>query len=138
MKLPPLMLDIDDPDFMEDLGRAIGLAPGEKAVFITPQFTRTDGRVVTYFPRTRKEFDLIKMLRPESLVKIGCQVWDEHRFTKEKHWLFPQEWYQCIPNGMEVITISGRKEKFQRGKTDDDIRYGALSYGFIQEHEAWH
>jgi len=31
-----------------------------------------------------------------------------------------------------VVDIFGEKEKFIKGVTDDDIRFGCLSYGFIQ------
>ena len=130
-----LMLDINDPDFVEDLRRALGLEEGEAVTFVTLKFERTEGRVVTYFPRTVEEFAVLKMLHPDSLKKIGCQKWDGD--STQTHWLFPQEWYVCIPNGLEIIDINGKIETFKRGETDDDIRFGALAYGFIQEKTSW-
>jgi hypothetical protein len=46
--------------------------------------------------------------------------------------LFPGEWYASIPDGFEVITISGTREKFQPGVTDNDTRYGCLPYGILR------
>lgn len=132
MSKPIKMLDINAPDFAEQLHKAMGLKPGEKVQIITPQFTRTDGLVVSYIPQTAAEFEMLKMLRQENLKKIGCQVWDSDRF--KTHWLYPSEWYSSIPDGLEIVSISGEKKKFISGQTDNDIRHGALAYGFIQEH----
>jgi hypothetical protein len=125
-----VMLDTTDENFIDDLSKALGLADGEKATFIFPQFTRTDGRVITYFPRALQEFEILKMLKPENLKKIGCLIWDEDRF--KTHWLYPYEWFSNIPEGLDVVDIFGETDKFNRENADNDIRYGALSFGFIQ------
>lgn len=136
MKLPkgtPL-LDMNAPNFAEQLRAAMGIAPNEGVTFITPQFHRTNGAVVNYFPKTVEEFQFLKLLTKQNLKKLGLQMWDgdDHHI----HWLYPSEWYPHIPNGMEIVSIDGSVEKFIPGKTDDDIRYGALSFGFIQELES--
>jgi len=46
-------------------------------------------------------------------------------------WLFPKEWYNSIPDGLEVVDINGKREDFKRHETDNDTRYGALAYGFV-------
>jgi len=46
-------------------------------------------------------------------------------------YLFPKEWYGSIPNGLEVVNINGGREKFEKGKTDPDTRFGALAFGFL-------
>ena len=125
-----VILDASDADFADDLTKALGLNPGEKINLITPQFERTDGRVVMYRPTTPEEYSALKEMSSDSLKKIGCQVWDKE--GGKTHWLYPHEWYNHIPNGTEVVDICKKVEKFEAGKTDDDIRFGALSYGFIQ------
>lgn len=44
-------------------------------------------------------------------------------------WLFPAEWYNKIPNGFIVTGLYGEAYPFQKGKSDDDIRFGCLAYG---------
>lgn len=126
-----VMLDASDPDFIAKLSAAIGVRPGEKLNLILPQFDRTDGRIVTYLPRTPEEYAALKLLDPESLKKIGCQMWDEQ--DGETTWLFPHEWYNYIPNGTTIVDINGDVEEFKNGETDDDMRFGALAFGFTQK-----
>lgn len=60
----------------------------------------------------------------KALLILCLQKWEDD------HWLYPGEWYDYIPEGYEVVTITGKKEPFRKGKTDDDIRFGCLPYGF--------
>lgn len=46
--------------------------------------------------------------------------------------LFPGEWYNIIPDGFEIIGLNGEKYPFQKGKSDDDIRFGCLPYGITR------
>lgn len=126
-----VMLDANSETFIEDLKKALGLKPGEALEIVTPQFTRTDGRKITYAPRTEREYDALKLMEPAGLKDIGCQIWDKE--NGRTHWLYPYEWYPFIPNGYPVTSISGETEPFAKGETDDDIRYGALAFGFIQD-----
>lgn len=123
-----VMLDASDPDFVEQLRTALGVKPGETINFITPQFTRTDGRAITYFPRAVEEYAALPTYGGKTLSKLGCQKWERKGDTIL--WLFPHEWYSVIPNGLKVTDIFWNDEAFERGKTDDDIRFGALSFGF--------
>lgn len=125
------MLDMADPGFGEALINALGLKPGDTVAIRGPQFKRTDGQVVAYLPNTPEEYEALHILSPENLKKIGCQVWG--RVGRRTHWLFPGEWYRHIPAGTDIVTISGRREKFEPGVTGNGIRHGALAYGFIQE-----
>ena len=124
-------LSMDDPNFIDLLANALGIDKGDDIEIMTPQFERTDGREIKYFPKTMREFEAIKNLPEDELKKIGCQVWDREK--GEVHWLFPKEWYTCIPNGLSIVDINGVAESFKQGVTDDDIRFGALPYGFIQK-----
>lgn len=126
-----VVLDASDENFREDLMDALGVKPGDSINIVTPQFERTDGRVVTYRPDTPEEFEALKKMTPDNLKKVGCQIWDEE--NGKRTWLYPAEWYDSIPNGTEIVDIFGNVELFERGETDDDKRYGALSFGFVQE-----
>ena len=91
---------------------------------ITPQFERTNGIQPVMPDGGEKWFDMLKTLPPETLYNIGLQKWEEG------HWLYPSEWYKFIPAGYIVTDINGKDEAFIPGITDDDIRFGCLSYGF--------
>ena len=131
MKKFDVVLNMDDPNFAEDLMKAIGVEPGQSVEFIGPQFTRTDGLAVTYIPKTTEEYLALPKMKPENLKKIGCQVWDVA--GGKPHWLYPREWYEHIPAGHQILDINGNVESFEPGKTDNDIRFGALAYGFLGE-----
>ena len=123
------ILDANDPDFAGKFRKAIGAKPGETVEIVTPQFERTDGRVP---PVPQICFSELAGMPAATLREIGCQLWDEPNERGEALWLYPAEWYNYIPDGTPIITITGTKETFKRGETDDDMRFGALAYGFIK------
>ena len=127
------ILDMDDPDFATKLREAIGAKEGEPIRIIAPQFNRTDGLDV---PKPMMDFAKLPQLADETLKQIGCQKWDEPDEQGNVLWLFPAEWYDFIPDGTTVTCISGEVEKFRRGETDDDRRFGALAYGFVRKQPA--
>ena len=43
--------------------------------------------------------------------------------------LFPGEWYNIIPDGFKCTSLNGELSIFQKGKSDDDIRFGCIAYG---------
>lgn len=125
-----VILDASDPDFAEQFTEAIGAKPGDRVEIITPQFTRTDG-ITPAHPNF--SFADLHKFSPATLKAIGCGAWDEPNAKGEQLWLLPGEWYNHIPEGMPLTCIDGTTEPFERGKTDDDIRYGCLAYGIIVE-----
>lgn len=125
-----VILDASSETFISDLKKALNLKDGEEIHFITPQFERTDGRKIKYFPRSPEEYAALPLLDPQNLKEIGCGVWNKE--NGKTLWLFPKEWYAYIPNGTRIVDINGDVEQFVRGETDDDIRYGMLAYGFEQ------
>jgi hypothetical protein len=132
MKLPKgtPMLDMDSPLFAEDFTTAIGLQPGEKLEIVTPQFERTDGLQVPVLVDFDDWGNLYK--KDEATLRaLGFGVWE--KTEQGTHWLFPKEWYDIIPNGYLITDIFGEQEEFRRGETDNDYRFGCLSFGFIQE-----
>lgn len=124
------VLDSSDPDFVGKLATAIGVKEGDSIVIRTPQFDRVDDLTIEWFPTTVEEFKALELTTPENLKKIGCQIWNEE--DGKTHWLYPSEWYEHIPDGLGIVCISGSSEAFKSGKTDNDTRFGALAYGFIQ------
>ena len=59
------------------------------------------------------------------LVKAGFSFWDEY----ETVMLIPGKYYNIIPECFPIVTINGEEEKFKKGITDDDTRFGCLLYG---------
>ena len=119
-----VVLHLDDPDFAEKLAKALGVEEGQAFRIMGPQFERTDGRTVDYIPTTMHEFLAIQKADEAALRELGLQKWDEG------HWLYPSEWYEHIPAGLPIVTISDEIETFQPGITDNDMRFGVLAYGF--------
>lgn len=123
-----VVLDANAPDFAEHFRAAIGVGPNDPVEIITPQFTRTDG-IVPSLPQVK--FSELPSLPADTLRAIGCQKWDEPDANGETLWLYPHDWYDVIPDGTPIIDINGEKEVFKRGETDDDMRFGALAFGFM-------
>ena len=131
-----LMLDANDKDFIDNLLKALDIKEGDILNITTPKFARIDGRIISYAPQTLEEYEALKLMTPENLEKVGCQVWEKTQETI--HWLYPVEWYGYIPEGLQVVNICGDTEKFRKGFSDDDKRFGALAYGFIQKRKAYY
>jgi len=106
--------------------KAIGAGPFEEVQVRTPQFDRADGKEITVFPKGAAFLDALKTAPRDILNDIGLRRWDEEEPVL---YLFPCEWYDDIPEGYEIESISGRKEPFKKGKTSNDRRFGMLAYG---------
>ena len=127
------ILALDSPTFAEDFAAAIGLQPGEKLEVLTPQFERTDGmQVPSPDFMSIADFESLATKDAATLRAMGFGMWDEDE--KCIHWLYPAEWYDRIPDGLNILSISGDVEVFKRGETDDDRRFGMLAFGFLQAH----
>jgi hypothetical protein len=127
------MLDMDSPTFTEDFANAVGLQPRKELEILTPQFERTDGVQVPVLVDFNDWGNLHKK-DEATLLALGFGVWNESE--NGKHWLFPKEWYDSIPNGHPIVYITGEQGEFKQGETDDDYRLGCLAYGFIQKTQA--
>ncbi len=129
------VLALDSPTFAEDFAKAIGLQPGEKLEIITPQFNRIDGaQVPSPDFMSVADFQALPTKDVATLKALGLGIWDSDE--NGTHWLYPAEWYLRIPDGLEILSISGEVEVFKRGETDDDRRFGMLAFGFMQAPEA--
>jgi len=130
------VLDMADPDFGEKLVEALGLKRGDELEIVTPQFKRTDGKAITYIPKTETEYDAIRLLDRRGREALGMGYWgqvQEDAPDAKELWLFPHEWYSSIPAGLELVNICGGIEKFTPGETNDDMRFGLLAFGFVYE-----
>jgi len=128
--MPEYFLKPSSESKLADIIRnAIGAGDYDEVRVVVPQFKCPTGRKIYYFPKTKEEFEKLKRAPDDILFDIGLRRWDENL------WLFPGEWYNCIPDGLEVETILGTKETFKRGVSDDDIRFGCLPYGLRTENE---
>ena len=117
------IINLNDPNAGEQLREAIGLEPGEKLEVYQPQFDRIDGQSVPPIPA---DLSALPKMTENELRLLGCQRWDEN------HWLYPGEWYDSIPEGHPMLCIDGSTVIFEKGKTDNDTRFGALAYGFLR------
>lgn len=81
-------------------------------------------------PASPADWDALRTKTRAELEALGCAPW-ETQADGSCLMLFPATWYDSIPAGFEITSISGRKEQFAPGKTDDDRRYGALAYGVV-------
>jgi hypothetical protein len=59
----------------------------------------------------------------EDLVARGLQLWAAGLY------LFPESWYDRIPDGYVVEFLDGTWGKFHHGETDNDTRGGMLGFG---------
>lgn len=124
------ILSMDSPTFAEDLAAALGIAPGDKIEFVTPQFERTDGVTVPMPMFSPNQWAALPRMEDETLKALGIGVWD--KTDKGTHYLFPKEWYGIIPKGLMVKFIDGMESPFEPGVTYDDYRFGCLAFGFFK------
>ena len=124
------MLDMDSTTFAEDFANAVGLQPGDTLEIMTPQFERIDGVQVPVLVDF-SDWENLHKKDEATLRALGFGMWGESE--NGKHWLFPKEWYDSIPDGHPIVYITGEQGEFKRGETDDDYRFGCLAFGFIQK-----
>lgn len=126
-----LLKPADENPLAAKLRELLGAGDYEEVRIVTPQFDRTDGRKVYYYPKTAEEFDKLKEAPHDILIDMGLGVWSKD--NGQCHYLYPHEWYAFIPDDYEVFGLFGEAYKFKHGESDDDKRFGCLPYGFIKE-----
>lgn len=128
------LLCMDSPTFAEDLAAALGIAPGDTIQMMTPQFERTDGEQVPAPMLSPQEWANLYRMDDATLKALGIGIWD--KTNEGTHYLFPKEWYGIIPKGLMVRDIGENESPFEPGVTDDDYRFGYLSFGFFKKRTA--
>lgn len=86
--------------------------------------------------QNKKVFDMFyqEMKKHIDFNNITSEEAKELRFRKfsEEYpnlWLFPLYLVPLIPEGLDVMSISGEKYKYNKEKADNDIRFGCVAYG---------
>jgi len=130
----------DESELAAKIREAIGATSDEEVRFRTPQFERGPmDPEPAKAQRYRQWWEDLRTLDLIGLKELGCGQWNDPtdddanpgEFDGGTLMLFPGEWYSMIPPGFEIITISDKRESFSPGETDDDIRFGCLSYGIL-------
>jgi hypothetical protein len=141
--------------FADAVRDAIGAKDDDEVIVTTPQFTRPAGEPGPAAPPSSPDdWEALSSASRQELKERGCRCWSALREVDEESagpgarrrgaryedvdeggthelWLFPGEWYSSIPRGFGIIDIFGTDETFEPGKTDDDIRFGCLSFGVV-------
>ena len=76
-------------------------------------------------PPDRQAWDALTTKTVAQLLAMGLSVWN----SQSRLMLFPVDWYDVIPLGLEVETLSGVRAPFDRAVHDNDHRWGALAFG---------
>lgn len=104
--------------------KAIGAGPNDPVSYTSrPRGRKPGWPPVQKAPAGFAEFTKLFDMTEEQLKKLGCGNWDGGLF------LFPVEWYDHIPRGFPVETISGSTKPFAPGATPRDAGFGMLAYG---------
>lgn len=98
-----------------------------RVALLTVPHAATRAQTVNAQVNLPKSFSELRRMPRRKLIAMGMQPFDESGLL-----LFPYAWYDSIPEGFKIVTISGRVRSFQRGKTDKDQRCGALAYGIVR------
>lgn len=121
----------DESSLAAEVRDVLGVGPYDQVVAVTPQFERLEGGKPPWTPKTMQEFASLEKLSDAALRLLCLKQWDKG------HWLYPGEWYDSIPKDYIVVDISGQGKPFLPGRTDRDIRFGCLAYGFKREQDIY-
>ena len=130
--------------FMEN---ELGIKKGDTVNIDSSPIDRNYKITIKYIPETKEELQAVIDTAPPFILKqMGIGIWKSYQDCKKHkeipprylgkdmvHYLYPKEWYNFLPEGINIIDISGKVEKFKRGFTDDDARYSCLAYGFVRK-----
>ena len=107
----------------------------------TPVFERAEGEPAPIVPPDADFFDSLDQLDWNAMKEVGMMPWNDTGNPDPEDvelfgegvtlWLLPGEWYRHIPDGLPLVTISGKRMRFRLGESDDDIRFGMLPYGVL-------
>ncbi len=86
---------------------------------------RNNNDFEAFYVELKKHIDFTK-LTVEEAKELRFRKWDEEL---PDLWLFPLWLVPIIPEGLEVMDISGDKYKYKKETADNDIRFGCVAYG---------
>jgi hypothetical protein len=102
--------------------KGFGFGKWDKISSVVTENQSKKGRGMTSIPCINGP-DLLVDLEPKENAPMEQPEVDEWII------LFPYEWYDIIPDGFMVTGLSGEQYPFEKGKSDDDKRFGCLAYG---------
>lgn len=82
---------------------------------------------------TKKDFIKILKLERKELIDFGFKQWNEPN-EGVVLMLIPGKYYNLIPLGYPIVSISGAMEVFSKD-SDNDTRYGVLPYGIVVKYK---
>lgn len=129
---------MSNDDIVDKIIEATGAQPGDTIQIVTPQFERPASESEPPSYPGDEAFAKLASLSDAGRRAYGLRPWnapgeaeDGDRFGGGVLWLLPGEWYNYLPAGLTLVDINGQGEKFVRGETDDDIRFGCLAFGIV-------
>ena len=88
-------------------------------------------------------YEALTYMPANELIELGLRKWgrkganpfedDDSKCTGPMLWLYPKTWYDRLPDGLPIVSINYDEEIFKKGVTDDDYRFGMLSFGFFSK-----
>lgn len=79
-----------------------------------------------------KKYIDFKNITREEASELRFGKWSEEQ---PNLWLFPLWIVPLIPDGMTVYGLDGKPFKYEKEKTDNDIRFGCVAYGILIDEE---
>ena len=111
---------------------AIGAEPDEEVGVTGPIFERKNDDEPFFFPRSVEDVEALKDAPPSFLEMQGMRRWKEREDGVV--WLFPEEWRDVLPVGVEVVTIMDTRVQYHPDNFRD-IRFGCLACGIVARHD---
>jgi hypothetical protein len=121
-------------DLERAIRRVLGVDETEdlELTVVEPQFEREDG-ITPADPSSwgTEQFARLGDLDDAGRRSLGMRPYVD--MDDGKLWLFPGEWYDHIPEGFPITSITGEDRRFHPDFENRDIRYGCLAYGVIAQ-----
>ncbi len=78
-----------------------------------------------FYQELKKYIDFNKIAVDEAM-ELRFGKWSDEQ---PNLWLFPLYLVPIIPEGLEIEYIDGTKGIYEKGKMDNDVRFGCVAYG---------
>jgi hypothetical protein len=85
-------------------------------------------------PQCARDFEELKTWTAEELRCASLVRWDHPDPAGFALWLFPYEWLDAVPEGLEVWSIMGNSGAWEWAEANKQKRAGCMAYGFRIKH----